>query len=122
MTPIDGAGGSVEVILTQLPDGEVRAYRNHCQHWTDVRLDRGDGAVVRGTEIVCAKHAATFERATGLCTGGPCEGARLDRVAVEERQGAVHLVEDGYEFDSLGPADGGDDDLDSGGRIGFGGT
>jgi nitrite reductase/ring-hydroxylating ferredoxin subunit len=108
-----------EVILLTLADGVV-AFRNYCPHWTDVRLDSGSGATLRDGEIVCEKHGATFETATGDCTFGPCEGATMEPVEVTVRDGEVFLVDDDYEFDSLGPD--GDRDLSSRGRIGFSGN
>ena len=114
----DGAE-TVEAVLTR--DGDtVVAYRNYCKHWTDVRLDTGDGALVRDDELVCQRHGATFARDSGRCTFGPCEGAVLDAVAVEVRDGTVHLAEDGWSVVGRG----GDPDRDrsSGSRVGFGGT
>lgn len=89
-------GTTREVLLSRLPDGEVVAWENHCQHWIDVRLDDGDGATLRGEEIVCQHHGAMFDRTTGVCTWGPCEGARLDAVAVEAVDGFVCLDEPGW--------------------------
>jgi nitrite reductase/ring-hydroxylating ferredoxin subunit len=107
---------TAEAILTRLADGVV-AFRNSCPHWTDVRLDSGSGALVRGDELVCRKHGATFERETGVCDFGPCEGAMLDRIDVASEDGEVYLTDDDYEFDSLGGD--GDRDLSSGSRIDF---
>ncbi len=104
-------GETREVLLTRLADGSIAAWENHCQHWIDVRLDRGDGATVRGDEIVCQRHGAMFERATGLCTWGPCEGAVLDEVAVVTDGDVVYLDEP--EWTVVGPGvadDGGHDD------------
>jgi nitrite reductase/ring-hydroxylating ferredoxin subunit len=115
-------GDQREVVLTRRggdPDGEVVAYENYCQHWTDVRLDKGSGAMVRNGELVCQKHGATFQTDSGYCDFGPCEGAVLPAVEVRVADGAVYLVDDDYAFDHLGPAD--DGDLSSGSRIGFGG-
>lgn len=105
-----------EAILTRLADGVV-AFRNSCPHWTDVRLDTGSGALVRGKEFVCQKHGATFERETGFCDFGPCEGAMLDRIDVTAADGHVYLTDDDYEFGSLGSD--GDRDLSTGSRIDF---
>lgn len=110
--------GLEEVILTRLDDGVV-AYKNFCQHWTDVRLDKGSGALVRNDEIVCQKHAATFEADSGYCNFGPCEGSYLATVAVDVEDGAVFVTEDGYTFEHVGESD--DRDRSSGSRIGFGG-
>jgi nitrite reductase/ring-hydroxylating ferredoxin subunit len=43
------------------------------------------------TLLVCSTHGATYDPATGHCVGGPCRGARLRALAVEERDGAVLL-------------------------------
>lgn len=108
-----------EALLVRL-DGEVACWRNYCMHWTDVRLDKGDGAPTRGGEIVCGKHGATFDRATGECTHGPCEGAFLEEVDVEVRDGGVYLTDPDYEFVRRGPAER-DRDLSTspGDRLGF---
>ncbi|MCT9095876.1 Rieske 2Fe-2S domain-containing protein [Haloarchaeobius sp. HME9146] len=108
-----------EVVLTKLPDGTVEAYMNYCQHWTDVRLDKGSGGTVRDDELVCTRHAATFRKDDGVCTHGPCEGAVLETVDVTVEDGAVYLTDDDYRFDHVGQAS--DIDLSSGGRIGFDG-
>lgn len=108
-----------EAFLVRL-NGEVAAWRNHCQHWTDVRLDKGSGAMVRDDEIVCQKHGATFEKDTGYCDFGPCEGSYLSEVAVTVCDDAVYLVDETYEFEKLGPS--GEHDLSSRGRIDFTGT
>ncbi|WP_440007635.1 Rieske (2Fe-2S) protein [Halomicrococcus sp. SG-WS-1] len=91
-------GFDEEEALLVRDDGEVRAWKNYCQHWTDVRLDKGDGASMRNGELVCGKHGALFEADTGRCTHGPCEGAVLDEVEVTVEDGAVYLVDDRYEF------------------------
>jgi nitrite reductase/ring-hydroxylating ferredoxin subunit len=110
-----------EAILTRLSDDTVVGFENYCQHWTDVRLDRGSGAPVRNGELVCTKHGATFERDSGYCDFGPCEGAYLQTVDVTVDDGAVYLTDDDYEFARVGEAE--TDDLDRstspGDRLGF---
>jgi nitrite reductase/ring-hydroxylating ferredoxin subunit len=98
----------------------VRAFRNYCQHWTDVRLDKDDGAFVRNGEVFCQKHGATFEADGGYCNFGPCEGAVLESVGVAVADGAVYLDDDAYEFVRLGPSAGKGDG--SGSRIDFTGN
>ncbi|MFC4358582.1 Rieske (2Fe-2S) protein [Halobium salinum] len=109
-----------EAILTKLSDGSVHAFRNYCMHWTDVRLDKGSGAMVRNGEIVCQKHGATFDQSSGFCDFGPCEGSTLDTVDVTVADDAVYLTDEAYEFEALGPS--GEHDLSSGSRIDFTGT
>jgi nitrite reductase/ring-hydroxylating ferredoxin subunit len=104
-------------------DAGIACWKNYCQHWTDIRLDKGSGARVRDGELWCNKHAATFRLDDGVCTYGPCEGAVLDEVEVTVHDGGVYLTDDRYEFDGLGPD--GDRDLStgsSGGRIDFTGS
>ncbi|ELZ59337.1 MULTISPECIES: Rieske (2Fe-2S) protein [Halorubrum] len=109
----------VEALLTRAA-GEVRAFRNYCQHWTDVRLDKDDGAFVRNGEVFCQKHGATFEADGGYCNFGPCEGAVLESVDVTVEGDGVFLADDAYEFVRLGPsAKQGDD---GGSRIDFTGN
>ena len=93
----DRAGEEDEAILTRT-DGEVAGWINRCMHYTHIRLDKGSGAPKRDGEIVCANHGAYFEDDTGYCTYGPCEGAYLDGIEVAVRDGAVHLVDEKYEF------------------------
>ena len=112
----------VEVVLVRMADG-VAAWENYCQHWTDVRFDKGSGGMVRNDELVCQKHGATFETDTGYCNFGPCEGAYLDGVDVTVHDGDVYLTDEDLAFDSLGPSE--DADLSTGspgGRIDFTGS
>jgi nitrite reductase/ring-hydroxylating ferredoxin subunit len=109
--------GTEEVLLSRLSDGSVTAFVNSCPHWTDVRLDKGSGALVRNGELVCQKHGATFERDSGYCNFGPCEGAVLNTVDVTVADENVYLTDEEFRFEHLGPS--GDRDLSSGSRIGF---
>jgi nitrite reductase/ring-hydroxylating ferredoxin subunit len=108
-----------EAILMRLADGVV-ALKNYCPHWTDVRLDTGSGAELRNGEVVCTKHGATFEKDSGYCNYGPCEGATIEEVEVTVDDGAVYLTDDDYDFEQTGPS--GEHDLSSRGRIGFSGN
>ena len=72
--------------------GAPRAYVNRCAH-VPMELDWMPGKFFDFTEtlLVCSTHGATYDPATGHCVGGPCRGARLRALAVEERDGAVLL-------------------------------
>jgi nitrite reductase/ring-hydroxylating ferredoxin subunit len=114
-----GDGEEKEAILVELSDGTVAGWLNYCMHWTDVNLDTGDGAVRNG-ELVCRKHAATFDIDSGVCTHGPCEGAKLDPIEVEVRDGYVFLADPDYEFVRQGvDTDPADLSTSPGSRIGF---
>jgi len=114
-------GEQREAMLIQT-DSEVKGWFNYCQHWRDVNLDTGDGAMVRDGEIVCKRHGATFETDDGECTFGPCEGAVLNELPVRTTAGGVFLDTDEYEFVHVGPREADDDDdidLSTESRIGF---
>lgn len=72
-------------------DGQVHAYLNRCAHmpmemdWTPGRFFDCEGLL-----LVCSTHGAMYAPDTGMCLGGPCNGA-LARVEVEERSGGVYL-------------------------------
>ena len=70
-------------------DGEVRAYLNRCAHvamemdWKPNRFFDDSGRW-----LLCATHGATYEPASGACSGGPCRGG-LIAIPVTEREGVV---------------------------------
>ncbi|WP_049922771.1 Rieske (2Fe-2S) protein [Halopiger djelfimassiliensis] len=90
-------------------DIDVHCWLNYCQHFTHIKLDKGTGAAMRNGELVCENHGAYFEPDSGVCTFGPCEGARLPGLEVTVRDGGVYLTDDEYEFVGPGPIDDGDD-------------
>ena len=60
-----------------------RAYVNRCPHagamldaWPNRFFTEDGGSLVSGT------HGAVFDPDTGICTEGPCPGARLEPLAV----------------------------------------
>jgi len=106
-----------EAILTRL-GGDVYGWINRCQHWTDVRLDRGEGAETRNGDIICEKHGAYFEMDTGYCNYGPCEGSNLPRVGVEVHDGDVYLSGEEYELIGVGPMETDEKEMPQGTRGG----
>ncbi|CCC39238.1 probable iron-sulfur protein (2Fe-2S) [Haloquadratum walsbyi C23] len=108
---------TTEGILTRLSDDTIVAYTNYCPHWRDVRLDSGSGALVRDETVVCQKHGATFEKSTGHCDFGPCEGAVLDTFDITVTDGTVYLTDNEWEEATQGVSE--DRDLSSGTQIGF---
>ena len=74
--------------------GVVRAFVNRCPH-RGVELDWTPGEFFEeaGLYLVCATHGATFEPEDGLCVAGPCPGARLEAIPVEESRGQVIIQE-----------------------------
>ncbi|WP_276300306.1 Rieske (2Fe-2S) protein [Halorussus lipolyticus] len=114
----DEEGEEDEAILTRL-DGEVTGWINRCMHFQHIRLDKGSGAPKRNGELVCANHGALFADDTGRCTHGPCEGAYLNPVETEVRDGAVYLTADDYEFVGEGGIETDPTDLSSKSNIEF---
>ncbi|AZG13959.1 MULTISPECIES: Rieske (2Fe-2S) protein [Cupriavidus] len=71
-------------------DGAVHGYLNQCAH-VPMELDWQEGQFFdsAGLYLMCATHGATYAPDTGLCVGGPCRGAALAKLRIEERDGAV---------------------------------
>lgn len=63
---------------------QFKAYRNLCPHWS-MPLDGGTGDFLddSGHLLECKFHGARFERDTGECIMGPCDGEFLEELRVE---------------------------------------
>ncbi|GAA5004649.1 Rieske 2Fe-2S domain-containing protein [Pseudoluteimonas lycopersici] len=84
--------GDAESLILHRDGERVRAWFNVCPH-AGRRLDWAPGKFLRsGGLLVCAAHGASFELASGECVAGPCRGESLRAVAVEVRDGSVHLA------------------------------
>jgi len=70
--------------------GGVFAYLNVCRHQS-LALDFGDAHFFDDAfdALVCCHHGARYRVEDGTCVEGPCEGGRLTRLGVEERDGAL---------------------------------
>jgi len=42
--------------------------------------------------LICSTHGAVYAADTGQCLGGPCGGAPLVRLQIEERAGQVYFL------------------------------
>src|SRR5579859_2089968 len=71
-------------------DGRHYAYLNLCRHWM-VGLDMDDNDFFSEDKqwLVCKNHGAVYHPVTGVCEGGPCGGAALYPVPLEEKDGMV---------------------------------
>ena len=74
--------------------GGIVAYQNVCRH-LPLPLDDGTGKFFTkdGNHFLCQNHGALFDPLTGLCTRGPCEGARLKPLAVEVVADEIRLCD-----------------------------
>ena len=85
-------GGETAPAFAVRYEGRVYAYVNRCAHvgveldWQAGRFFDADGIV-----LICSTHGALYDPATGECRGGPCRGAGLEPVPVEEIDGLVVL-------------------------------
>jgi nitrite reductase/ring-hydroxylating ferredoxin subunit len=89
-SPAGGAGKGFAIRHA----GAVRAFVNRCPH-LGVELDwqPGEFFETTGLYLACSTHGALFDPTSGLCVAGPCRGARLEAIAVLERDGKI-LVHD----------------------------
>jgi nitrite reductase/ring-hydroxylating ferredoxin subunit len=77
-------------------DGAVYAYVNCCPH-RGTELDWRPGEVFdqSGLYLICATHGAMFDPTSGECIAGPCLGARLTALPIEEQDGVIALARHG---------------------------
>jgi len=70
--------------------GKLYAYLNTCRHQL-LNLDFGDAHYFDDAfdALVCCHHGARYRPESGECVAGPCRGARLTPLALEERDGAL---------------------------------
>ena len=75
-------------------NGKLYAYENTCRH-LPVTLDYGDNRFfdTKGEALMCQTHGAVYEPDTGLCTRGPCAGASLYSLEVQEEDGVLWFDE-----------------------------
>ena len=73
--------------------GRWVAYENECRH-LPLTLDYNDGRffTADGKHFICQSHGALYDPVNGQCVRGPCVGARLKPLSVEERGGNIYLV------------------------------
>jgi nitrite reductase/ring-hydroxylating ferredoxin subunit len=73
--------------------GVVHGYLNRCSH-VALELDWREGEFFdsEGRDLVCSAHGAMYDPASGKCLGGPCGGAPLVALRLEERGGNVYFL------------------------------
>jgi len=66
--------------------GRFHGYLNVCRHEAR-ELDFGDAHFFdeAADALVCCHHGARYDPETGVCVAGPCAGARLTALALEQR-------------------------------------
>jgi len=73
--------------------GRVHGYLNRCAH-VATELDWRAGAFFdsAGRDLICSTHGAVYAADSGRCLGGPCGGAPLVPVRLEERDGQSYFM------------------------------
>lgn len=85
--------GPAEGFALRTANAELRAYVNVCPHRASP-VDLGDGKLFHSNgTLECQSHGAYFDPSTGVCVDGPCVGKALQPLPIEERDGAVWLLE-----------------------------
>ncbi len=66
-------------------NGHFYAYLNLCKH-LPVTLDLNDDNFFTfdKSHLQCHMHGAMYEFETGFCVAGPCQGAKLDALELQE--------------------------------------
>ncbi|WP_354678687.1 Rieske (2Fe-2S) protein [Cupriavidus plantarum] len=74
-------------------DGVAHGYLNRCAH-VPMEMDWQEGQFFdsAGLYLMCATHGAVYAPDTGHCVGGPCRGAALAKLRIEERDGSVYWL------------------------------
>jgi nitrite reductase/ring-hydroxylating ferredoxin subunit len=80
-------------LVGRVAGGALRAYANVCRHQA-VPLDLGTGEPMTddGRHLFCLRHGALYHPSTGRCVSGPCDGATLFRMVVEETAAGVTVT------------------------------
>lgn len=75
-------------------NGQVAAYENSCRH-IPITLDYGDNRFFTrdGKHLVCQTHGAIYEPLSGYCVAGPCAGATLKKLRIEQEGEAIYLLD-----------------------------
>jgi nitrite reductase/ring-hydroxylating ferredoxin subunit len=73
--------------------GKTHGYLNRCAH-VAMELDWQEGVFFdhEGRDLLCSTHGATYDAQSGRCLGGPCNGAPLVKLRLEERDGQVYFT------------------------------
>ncbi len=88
----DPEGRPREALVLRDGSGALRAYRNLCQH-LPIPLDSGSRSFMHEGDLQCRTHGARYRTSDGVCVHGPCEGARLEPLAVEEVDDEIFVLD-----------------------------
>jgi nitrite reductase/ring-hydroxylating ferredoxin subunit len=73
--------------------GVLRAYVNSCPHQSTPLETFADKFLNEdGSLLVCSTHGARFRVEDGYCVSGPCQGKRLQPVAITIDDGSIAVT------------------------------
>jgi nitrite reductase/ring-hydroxylating ferredoxin subunit len=101
----NGASEPISLLIARDKGQNFFAYRNVCPHQQHVIYGKPAKCLsIGGLVFACRWHQAKFNAQTGLCIGGPCEGAQLQSYPTALVDGKVCIS--GLELASpaVGPA------------------
>jgi len=83
-----------QALVLRDASGRLRCYLNLCRH-LPIPLDGGSRVYLSpdGAHLLCGTHGALYRLEDGVCVDGPCVGAALHRVPLEERDGQLYVVD-----------------------------
>ena len=74
----NGVSEPLAILIVRDKKQNYFAYRNLCPHQGQVIYGKPAKCLSTGALVfACRWHQAKFNAQTGVCTGGPCEGAQL---------------------------------------------
>jgi nitrite reductase/ring-hydroxylating ferredoxin subunit len=82
-----------EALIIRDALGVPRAYLNRCQH-LPIPLDGGSRRFLAkdGAHLQCGTHGARYRISDGHCVDGPCKGAALHTLTLEQHGDELTLV------------------------------
>ena len=87
-----GRGPSALDLIIVRQDDRISSYRNAYPHQgTPLELFPDKLLDETRAHLLCSTHGARFLIGSGKCVRGPCEGSRLEPIAVSAEEGAVYL-------------------------------
>lgn len=87
-----GQGHSAFRMFVVRHGGEVFGYLNICPHYSSpLNIAEDQFMTDDGTSVMCRRHFALFNAATGLCFSGACVGNSLDTIPVAIRDGLLEI-------------------------------
>lgn len=71
-------------------DRRIHGYVNRCpHHGTQLDWEPSQFLDPSGPRLICGKHGALFDIATGACVAGPCQREQLEALALKLVDGDV---------------------------------